>query len=929
MLVSLPSWSADGDTFTANTAEDVQMTFKVISESEKTCQVGDGSSCAISSGTSGTITIPSSANGYSVTSIGNSAFSDCMGLTSITIPSSVTSIGGWAFFTCSGLTSITIPESVTSIDGWAFQLCSRLTSITIPSSVTSIGNGAFDGCSSLPVINNIRYADTYLVEATDKTLATYSIKEGTRFIGSPAFSECSFLASITIPESVSSIGNYAFNNCSGLTSITIPEGVTTFGENAFSGCSGLTSINIPSTVTSIGIHAFANCTGLESINIPSSVTSIGVNAFEGCSSLPVIDNIRYADTYLVKVTDTGLDTYSIKEGTRFIGSGAFDCCTNLTSITIPSTVTSIGGFAFANCTGLTSIIIPSSVTSIGESAFGGFSNLTSITVANGNSTYDSRDDCNAIIETSTNTLIRGCKNTTIPSSVTTIGNDAFSFCSSLTSITIPEGVTSIGGAFHACSSLTSITIPSTVTSIGGAFSSCPNMVSMAVDSNNTYYDSRDNCNAIIETGTNTLISGCKNTIIPSTVTSIGEGAFGGCSGLTSITIPEGVSTIGGSAFQYCSNLTSVTLPSTLREIDMNAFNGTGLTTIDIPEGVTSIGMGAFGFCSNLMSVIIPSSVTSIVAGAFGCENLQSVVSRMMNPVDEYSDYYKLDIFFNISSNCVLTVPYGTSDAYIAAGWTTTIFGGGIVEAPPTKIDLVDGQTYSNSTDLEMEELSYCRTYKYSAWLPWYVPFDVELTSDVLSRFSFAKFCGTYTEDDENGDMVFCITVSKLKEGDVVKANTPYVIKAKTASNDAQVITLTNTTLKAAEEKGFDMYSAEKKVSIQGIYSDKTATANDCDWYFINSTGYVHASAGQTLGAYRFYLTITDRTDNPYASASNPNGIKMKVLNEDGTTVLEEIQASRAASVQQPEVYDLSGRRVANGNQERGIYIINGKKVLVK
>ena len=229
----------------------------------------------------------------------------------------------------------------------------------------------------------------------------------------------------------------------------------------------------------------------------------------------------------------------------------------------------------------------------------------------------------------------------------------------------------------------------------------------------------------------------------------------------------------------------------------------------------------------------------------------------------------------------------------------------------------------------MEELSYCRTYKYSAWLPWYVPFDVELTSDVLSRFSFAKFCGTYTEDDENGDMVFCITVSKLKEGDVVKANTPYVIKAKTASNDAQVITLTNTTLKAAEEKGFDMYSAEKKVSIQGIYSDKTATANDCDWYFINSTGYVHASAGQTLGAYRFYLTITDRTDNPYASASNPNGIKMKVLNEDGTTVLEEIQASRAASVQQPEVYDLSGRRVANGNQERGIYIINGKKVLVK
>ena len=252
------------------------------------------------------ITIPNS-----ITSIGKSAFYDCSGLTFITIPNSVTSIGELAFFSCSGLTSITIPNGVTSIGDEAFYDCSGLTSVTLGSGVTSIGEYAFSGCSSLPVENNLRYADTYLVEAVDKTLSTYFIKEGTKWIGSSAFENCRSLTSITIPNSVTNIGEYAFYDCSGLTSITIPNSVTSIGFRVFYNCSGLTSITIPNSVTSIGNWAFYGCSGLTSITIPNSVTSIGY--------------------------------------------GAFYYCSGLTSVTIPNSVTNIGYAAFFNCSGLTSI----------------------------------------------------------------------------------------------------------------------------------------------------------------------------------------------------------------------------------------------------------------------------------------------------------------------------------------------------------------------------------------------------------------------------------------------------------------------------------------------------------------------------------------------------------------------------------------------
>ncbi len=490
---------------------------------------------------SGEIVIPSAVTyndvTYPVTSIAHDAFTYCGSITSVIIPNTVTSIGSEAFARCTGLMNVSIPESVIDIGSSAFINCSSLARIAIPNSVTTIGACAFASCSSLTEIN---------------------IPNMLTKIENRLFSNCSSLTNLTLPNSVTAIDREAFLCCISLSNIIIPDAVKSIGRLAFSRCSSLTCVVIPDSVTTVGGRAFYGCEGLESVSIGKAVTSVDSETFLECPNLVELTWNAIDCKGELGAVNSQLNRVVIGPEVETLPA-KFVNYSQITSLEIPNSVVTIEDEAFRSCKGLTSIAIPSSVTSIGRDAFIECSGLESIEVEEANTHYDSRENCNAIINSESNILILGCMNSVVPNTIVAIGYRSFKDCIGLTNITIPTSVEKISGdAFYGCSRLMEITIPSSVTSIVGyPFYGCSDLETIVVEDGNPKYDSRNNCNAIIQTYGNVLIAGCKNTIVPNNVRGIGAYAFGGNAKLSSVNIPESIISIGNNAFIHCTALMEI------------------------------------------------------------------------------------------------------------------------------------------------------------------------------------------------------------------------------------------------------------------------------------------------------------------------------------------------------------------------------------
>ncbi len=607
------------------------------------------SEATVTSGSySGTVNIPdyiTTAKGldYDVVAIGQDAFRNCSGLTSVTIATGVESIGANAFYGCSSLTSIKIPNSVTELGDGVFRGCSRISSVTFSSNLTSLPDNCFYGCSSLKEITlprKITMLGAYCFYGCS-SLSSLSYSTVLVSIGNSCFQSCTSLTSTTLPNTLTNLGNYAFSGCSKLSSIKLNEGLLRMGNYVLSDCTALTDITLPSTLNELGDAAFRNDNQLANAQMGrSQLTSLSANLFQNCSALSIVE--------------------------------------------LPSSLTTISGYAFSGCTKLPSLVFPAGLVSVTSTAFNNCSNLKQLTFSEGMTTIP-------------RTYVSAVQQVNFPTSATAIAENAFYGCSALTGINLPQRMASIGNsAFNGCSTLPSLTLPASLTSMGtDAFANCGNLTHVeyaegtrvalrtyankltSVTIPSTCEAFADNifsgCSALSRVNIRDLemwnflfqqrttaspfecdhyiylndamltdlladfgapiasyafsrTKGLENVTLMSTIGGVNDNAFAACTDLKNVTMSNTVRSVGANAFQGCNSLESVRLGNGVAIIRNNAFYGcTALTSMRLGGNEREIGNSAFEGCSALQTIKLPATLTSLGAKAFrDCKRLTEI-----------------------------------------------------------------------------------------------------------------------------------------------------------------------------------------------------------------------------------------------------------------------------------------------------------------
>ncbi len=567
--------------------------------------------------------IPSTINGYTLTSIGSFSFYNCASLTSVTVPNSITSVNDNAFEGCTNLTTISIPNSITEIDDSAFENCSNLYVVRY--------GGTKSQWNSISIREDNSYLTRSIIICTDGVFTYYSTVEIDNLIykinddlTATVVGYKGDIKEIIIPSTiqfegytfnVTRIGEDAFYKCASLTNITIPNSVTRIDRSAFYDCTSLSSVAIPDSVTSIGENVFCNCTSLTNITIPNSVTSIYASAFSDCTSLKSVtmsQGVNYICDFIF-YNCISLTSVTIPDGVTGIGDSAFSNCASLTSITMPNSVTNIGNNAFFGCISLMNITISSSVNKINDYAFYNCSNLTNI---NYNGT---REMWNAIVIGKNNDILSkknihcvdggvfsNSDSVTIDGLIYTLNNDntatIIGHSGKPQNIIIPETITYYGfslkvtsissSAFYKCESLKCITIKKNIENIDyGAFSGCSNLKDIYFDGKksefnkfkNIYDDSRNilchytdeinkkitknNCVYLIKNYREATVFGYTGK--PKTMKIRSKITYNG------VKVP--VKSIYYYAFKNCKSLNSVYIPDSIEAIGSEAFKNCKMT----------------------------------------------------------------------------------------------------------------------------------------------------------------------------------------------------------------------------------------------------------------------------------------------------------------------------------------------------------------